>query len=300
MRYLSGPIPDYVREEDQRISVRDGTEIVVRIYMPTKPPTRGSPLIVMYHEGAWSQGDLSDEEVNCRLFAKELEAVCVNVDYRLAPEHPFPTGILDCWDALQWAASNAPSLHANPALGFIVGGGSAGGNIAAVLAHMARDYSLSPRLTGQYLCEPPITCWLPPSAIPEKYRPEYLSHTSVTPCQDPVLQTSAEQITALLAEVLKPDFNDPRFVPFLYGTKSDQGHRNLPPAYFQVGGLDQLRDEALIYERVLREEAGVRTKLDLYPGLGHFFWTHFPRLEVSKRFVEDTIRGVRWLLERPE
>lgn len=169
-----------------------------------------------------------------------------------------------------------------------------------MLAHMARDHSLSPPLTGQYLCAPPIICWLPPSAIPEKYRPKYLSHTSVTPCQDPVLQASAEDVTAQIARFLKPDFDDPRFVPFFYGTQSENEHNGVPPAYFQVGGLDQLRDEALIYERVLREEAGVRTRLDLYPGLGHFFWTHFPRLEASRRFVEDTVRGVRWLLEGAE
>lgn len=112
--------------------MRDGAEIVVRIYTPTKPPEKGSPLIIMYHEGAWSMGDLSDEEVNCRLFAKELGAVCVNVDYRysllfesfqerkwliklsrLAPEHPFPTGILDCWDALQWV-SPLYAFHCHP------------------------------------------------------------------------------------------------------------------------------------------------------------------------------------------
>lgn len=66
----------------------------------------------------------------------------------------------------------------------------------------------------------------------------------------------------------------------------------------QVCGLDPLRDEALIYERVLREEAGVRIRLDLYAGLGHYFWTNFPRLEASRRFVEDTVRGVKWLLEQ--
>ena len=82
LRYLPGPIPEQVREEDRQIPVRDGAEIGVRVYTPTKPPEKGSPLIVMYHEGAWMMGDLSDEEVNCRLFARDLGAVCVNVDYR--------------------------------------------------------------------------------------------------------------------------------------------------------------------------------------------------------------------------
>ena len=121
-------------------------------------------------------GDLSDEEVNCRLlFSRDLGAVCVNVEYRLAPDHPFPTWINDAWDALQWCAQHASELGADPSQGFIVGGGSAGGNIAAVLAHIARDEQLSPPLTGQYLSVPAIMCFLPPSHIPAQYRSEYLS-----------------------------------------------------------------------------------------------------------------------------
>lgn len=101
---------------------------------------------------------------------------------RLAPEHPFPTGVNDSWDALQWAAANATSLSANPALGFIVGGGSAGGNIAAVLTHLARDENLHPPLTGQYLCVPAL---LPSEVVPEQYKHEYQSAT--TNVKDPVL-----------------------------------------------------------------------------------------------------------------
>ncbi|ETS85765.1 hypothetical protein PFICI_03790 [Pestalotiopsis fici W106-1] len=305
LRYIPGPIPNEVAEEDRQIRVRGGAEIRVRIYTPVASgqirTTHGDdavkrPLFVMYHEGGWSMGDLTDEEVNCRLFSRDLGAVCVNVEYRLAPEYPFPTWINDAWDALKWAADNASSLGADPSAGFIVGGGSAGGNIAAVLAHLARDEGLSPPLTGQYLCVPAITCFLPPGDLPEAYRAEYLSHPSVTPSADPILRHV--DVDAMF-RTLRADPQSELMAPFHYGRRSDgRGHADLPPAYFQVCGLDPLRDEALIYERILREEVGIPTKLDLYKGFGHYFWTNFPLLEQSRVFVEDTVKGAKWLLEQ--
>ncbi|KAI4861088.1 putative lipase/esterase [Hypoxylon rubiginosum] len=299
LRYIPGPIPEQVSEEERTIPTRDGAEIPVRIYRPVRKPAGGSPLVVMYHEGGWSMGDATDEETNCRLFSRDLGAVCVNVEYRLAPEHPFPTWIDDSWDALKWAAQNATSLGADPSSrGFIVGGGSAGGNIAAVLAHIARDEGLNPPLTGQYLCVPAVMCFKPPALISPRYRAEYRSHPDVTTSADPVLKIRVgAEFAAHMHGSLGASWLDPRFVPFLYGAGPD-GHRGLPPAYFQVCGLDPLRDEGLIYERVLREEAGVETRLDLYKGFGHYFWTNWPQLDRSREFVEDTLKGVKWLLEQ--
>lgn len=94
LRYLPGPIAEVV-EQDRKIPVRDGSKITIRVYKPVTKAEGGSPLIVMFHEGGWAMGDLSDEEVNCRLFSRDLGAVCVNVEYRLAPDHPFPTWIND-------------------------------------------------------------------------------------------------------------------------------------------------------------------------------------------------------------
>jgi acetyl esterase/lipase len=102
------------------------------------------------------------------------------VEYRLAPEHPFPSWIKNPQDALQWCVQHASKLGADPSQGFIAGGGSAGGNITAVLAHIAHDEQLSPPLMGQYLDVRTIICFLPPSDIPAQYRSKYLLHPLVT------------------------------------------------------------------------------------------------------------------------
>lgn len=78
---IPGPIPEVV-ETMRKIPMRDGYEIDIKLYNPKNPPKDGSPLIVMYHEGGWSMGDLTDEDLNCRMFARDLGAVCLNIDYR--------------------------------------------------------------------------------------------------------------------------------------------------------------------------------------------------------------------------
>lgn len=81
---IPGSIPDEVTETVHDVPTRDGASIRVKVYQPTAGPKegKGSPLIMMYHEGAWMMGDLTDEDQNCRLFSRELGAVCVNVEYR--------------------------------------------------------------------------------------------------------------------------------------------------------------------------------------------------------------------------
>jgi acetyl esterase/lipase len=76
------------------------------------------------------------------------------------------------------------------------------------------------------------------------------------------------------------------------------GHTGLPPTYFQIAGSDPLRDEGLIYEKLLREESGVTTKADLYPGLPHAFWSWWPSAEFTKKHAKDAVGGLRWLIEQ--
>ncbi|CAK3950345.1 related to sterigmatocystin biosynthesis lipase esterase STCI [Lecanosticta acicola] len=286
-----GGIPG-VKEEDHQIPMRDGHRITVRVYSPETKPSGGSPLGVVLHGGGWCLGGLVGEELLCRLMASKLGMVAVNVDYRLAPEYKFPTGPQDCYDATKWAGSaaeNASALGADPSKGFTVGGSSAGGNMGVVVSHLARDEGLKPALTGCHLMIPAVCS---DECFPEKHKKDWkswdqlpdaaiLNHKATDLFRDNYIPNKADRANHLFSPLFWPS-----------------GHKGLPPNYFQIAGGDPLRDEALIYERILREDDGVKTKVDLYPGQPHGFWSVFPHMKASKTFMDDSINGIKWLLEQ--
>jgi acetyl esterase/lipase len=186
------------------------------------------------------------------------------------------------------AAENASALGADPSKGFLVGGTSAGGNIAAAISHLARDEKLSPPLTGCHLMIPAV-CNI--DALPEKYKKDQHSWE-----QNKNAAILGRKACDLFWDCYVPasERDNELFSPLVFKT----GHANLPPHYLQICGADPLRDEALIYEMMLREEEGLKTKVDVYPGLPHGFWSVFPTIESSKRFIEESVKGVQWLLEQ--
>src|SRR5689334_18349416 len=103
-----------------------------RLYVPSRAVARG-PLLVFFHGGGWIYGDLDSHDPTCRFLAERSGVRVLAVDYRLAPEHPFPAAYDDCLDAFRWTVKNAESLGADPAR-LAIGGDSAGGNLAAVVA----------------------------------------------------------------------------------------------------------------------------------------------------------------------
>lgn len=282
-----GTPPPEIKQTEVKYPARDGAQLRAKLYQPTNPPANGSPLIVIFHGGGFCVGAPEGEEQTCRNFVEAFGATCISASYRLAPEFKFPHAPKDGWDCLKWAASNAKAWGADPSVGFIVGGTSAGANISAVLAHVARDEKLSPPLTGQYLAIPPV---VPATKVPEKYRPYFLSYEQNR--NAPVLPVAAID---MFMNGYQPDENDGVWYAPLNHPK---GHKDLPPALFQIDGLDPLRDEGLIYERVLREENGIKTKLYVYPGLPHGHWGFFPFLKSSEKFRKEQVEGMGWLLGR--
>ncbi|EMD36119.1 hypothetical protein CERSUDRAFT_53128 [Gelatoporia subvermispora B] len=202
---------------------------------------------------------------------------------RLAPEHPFPTGLNDAYEGLKWVTENALLLSANLSKGFIVGGLSAGGNLTAVVAHRARDdpFFADKPITGQLMMVPGI---VHPDAHPDEYKSEL---TSVEENKD---APTFDKVDLYRCYSANP--KDPECSPLLYPS-----HANLPPAYLQICGRDPLRDEGILYERVLRE-AGVKTRMDVYPGVPHAFHWHFGHIPLALKYDQDTKYGLRWLLNQ--
>jgi len=280
-----GQPPPEVKQTEVQYPTSDGSKIRAKLYQPTNPPKEGSPLIVMYHGGGFCIGAPEGEEQSCRNFVQAFGAVCLSATYRLAPEFKFPYAPKDAWDCLKWAAENAKSWGADPSVGFVIGGTSAGGNITAVLAHLARDEGLSPPLTGQYLAIPAV---LPDTKVPERYKKYFLSYEQNK--NAPVLPKAAID---MFMQGYQPDNDDGVWYAVFNHPK---GHANLPPTFFQIDGMDPLRDEAIIFERVLREDNGIETKMNLYPGLPHGHWGFFPFLKASEKFRKEQVEGMGFLL----
>ena len=160
--------------KDCSIRARDGESRRVRIYTPKSFGTDATlPVIVWFHGGGFCLGDLDTSDAVCRRLSAELQSVVVNVDFRLAPENPFPTPVNDAWDVVKWACQNSSVLEVDLHKGFIIGGIFTGANLAAVVSHLARDQQLTPPLTGVFLEMPAL---LNPDTIPEEYTTELLSY----------------------------------------------------------------------------------------------------------------------------
>lgn len=186
------------------------------------------------------------------------------------------------------AAANASKLGADPSKGFIVHGTSAGATLAVVASHLARDEKLSPPLTGLGLSVPLV---FDVNNIPAEYKDDLISYEQNKDA--PVLDM---EITYRFMEEYGAPPNSKLFSPFA-GPKEEWNFKNLPPTAFWVCGMDPLRDDGFVYDRVLKENR-VKTKFYIYPGLPHAFSSFAPNIKAAKQQIEDFVEGVGWLLEQ--
>ncbi|KAL4735230.1 Alpha/Beta hydrolase protein [Aspergillus similis] len=292
-------VPDDVTERtvtvtEFTIPARDGYPIPVRSYFPAgaRPNASLRPLLVYLHAGGFLFGDLNSGDLNCRVLALRLNISVLNVGYRLAPKWPFPYGVNDSYDATAWAARNAEAhLAASPNTGFLVGGISSGANFAGVIAYMARDAGLSPPITGLFISIP--VCIMPQAyaAAPSEWTEKHLLSLEQN-AENPLLtRKSLMDIQELYG--CPPE--DPR-ISFLL----NKDHTGLPGrAYFQICGRDPLRDEAFLWQKLLAEYSGTKSKIHLYSGQPHGFW-RFLQMEISQRWLDDVVEGIAFLIKGEE
>jgi acetyl esterase len=259
--------PDEVLHEvkEIRIPVSGGDNITLRTYRAT--PETNLPLIVYFHGGGWVQGNLNTHDNSCRRLAKHNNAVVVSVDYRLAPEHPFPIPGEDCYTSACWAVENARSLGADPDK-LIVMGDSAGGNMAAVVALKARDRN-GPRIAMQVLIYPTLDATLSMPSVHRLGKGYLLTEEMMYWYRDHYCGNEPDKTQPYLSPVLAPDLYD------------------LPPALIITAEFDPLKDDGELYAKRLKE-AGNQVIFTEYKGMVHAFFA-MPRLLKATRIAEAQI-----------
>jgi acetyl esterase/lipase len=267
-----------------KIPMRDGFEseaLIFKYHSSAKDARR--PLVILSFGGAFCFGSRYQLAPQSRAIAKATGAVVVNISYRLAPEHKFPTGPNDVWDSVKWLAGNAAceAIGADLSAGFVVGGGSAGANLTMTTIRRSIVEELQPRITGTWLSVPYLL--VEDESVPSDQKHLFLSREQNSDA--PFLKTAD---LAPLKKYYAPIRDSPD-----WAVMRDPQFSAWPRTYIQVAGLDPLRDDGLVLQRCL-EQHGVETKLDIYPGMPHIL------LELGTtqniKACEDVVAGIKWLL----
>ncbi len=268
---LPPKLPPVASADDRKVASADGS-IPVRIY---RPEGEASGCLVYFHGGGFIMGSLDTHDQICREICVGARSVIVSVDYRLAPEHPFPCGLNDGESVLRWVAGHAAELGIAPGK-IMVGGDSAGGNIATALAIRMRDRN-GPQVHGQVLL-------YPVTDAPQPYKPSYIANAigySLT--RDDMLRFWRDYAGAASAA------NDPEIYPLRAEKLS-----GLPPTLVITAEFDPLRDEGNQYAQRLID-AGVPTTLTQYDGAIH----GFIRLGADLRLAKKALQQVcLWMIGR--
>lgn len=259
---VSGPPIEPVSARDVRLDTIDA-----RLYTPSGL-AEGSPLLVFYHGGGFVLGSIDSHDNTCRFLAKHAQVRVLSVDYRLAPEHPFPAGVLDAVAAFEYAHAHADELGADPDA-IAVGGDSAGGNLATVTAYLTTRAG-GPKPVYQLLFYP-VTDSTVRTRSQELFAERFL-----------LTQEDMDWFTAHYA-TREEDKHDVRYSPMLAPDLS-----GLPPAYIATAGFDPLRDEGEAYAERLRA-AGVPVVQSRHADLIHGY-ANF--LAVGTRFQQAMFEAV--------
>ena len=264
--------PESVGSVEHRSVAGPNGPIPLRIYHPVRKEEGPLPVLVFFHGGGWVVGSLEEVDRFCRALCQEAPVLVVSVDYRLAPEHPFPAGLEDCWAATCWAAEHASSLGGDPHR-LIVGGDSAGGNLAAVVALRARDLG-APKLAAQVLIYP-VTDLTQSQRSYQTYAEGYL--------------LTQETMRWFIDQYL-PQGTDPRHpeASVLFA----ENLSGAAPTLLALAGFDPLRDEGQAYAQRLREAGGTVMERN-WEGMMHGFINYrdvFPQAQELTLWIAQELR----------
>ena len=235
------------RVEDIAIPARDGTQLHARLYAPST--AQPLPVLLYLHGGGFTIGSVATHDTLCRELAFQAGCAVVSLDYRLAPEHTFPTAINDAWDALQWLHQQGQTLGLDSSC-MAVGGDSAGGTLAAACALLARDAGLPLQLQ---LLIYPGTCAHQDTDSHLRYATGLvLEREGIHWFFNHYVRDAADREDWRFAPLLAPDVE------------------GVAPAFFCLAELDPLVDEGVQYADMLRM-AGVPVELEIYKGVTHEF-----------------------------
>ena len=262
------PAIEGVTSYDRFAPCRQGDpDVRVRVYRPDDQPGR-LPALLWIHGGGYVMGDIEQDDRLMKQLAKRIGCVAASVDYRLAPEHPFPAPVEDCYAALKWLSANAGELGVDPSR-IAIGGASGGGGLCAGLALMTRDRR-EVKPSFQLLIYPMI------------------DDRNVTPASHAITDPrvwNRESNRLGWKAYLGRDGGGPDVSPYAAASRATD-LTGLPPAYIPVGALDLFIDENIEYAQRLIQ-AGVPTELHVYPGAFHGFDLFAPSAKVSKQFKAD-------------
>jgi acetyl esterase/lipase len=272
------PPNDRVAREDRSVPGPRG-DVPIRIYRPVGA-TAPLPCLLWIHGGGMIFGSVDADDLACDGYAEAVGCVVISVDYRLAPEHPHPAPVEDCYAALAWAAANAGALGIDPGR-IALGGSSAGGGLAAGTALLARDRG-GPPVVFQLLVYP------------------MLDDRDATPSSlefDAILTWSRRHNRSGWSALLG-DRAGTAGVDHYAAPARARDLSGLPPALIQVGELEVFRDEDVDYAARLLA-AGVATQLHVYPGAFHAWDSVAPGAPAAVRALQERIEALGRALHPP-
>jgi acetyl esterase/lipase len=268
------PLVEGVTQEDQFVPGPEGAPPVrVRVYRP-EDQKNTLPALYWIHGGGYVMGDIDYDDRLMRQLVGRIGCVVVSVDYRLAPEHPFPAPVEDCYAGLKWLFAHADELRVTPSR-IAIGGPSGGGGLTAGLALLARDRK-EVNVAYQLLIYPMID---DRNATPASY--------AITDLRVWNRESNRLGWKAYLGR----DGGGTDVSPYAAASRATD-LSNLPPTYISVGTLDLFVDENIEYAQRLIQ-AGVPTELHVYPGAFHGFDLFAPSARVSKQFKADRDNALR-------